>query len=94
MLLRKGETPDFAIIAVYEDPTEETEEVLVELETALLHHLKPKQIRFIYRTEVELTSGQVIELHEKKILFSLAYPTAPGRIFEIELGAPEHATLH
>lgn len=94
MLMREGETPISAVVAITPDPSELALAALEKINKALSMYMEPEKILLLEREAIELTSGKIIELGSHSIFFSLSYPTADGRIFEMELGAPASATLH
>jgi len=92
---RDGETPISAVIACTPDCEETVKEVVEQLITALELCLEEDEIELMQTYSIKLTnSKKTIDLDEMTVFFSLAYPTVPGRTFEMQLGTPPSATLH
>lgn len=94
MFEREGENPISAVIAAIPTHSELVTAALEQLNVALMMHIAPENILLMLEDQIQLNSGKVIQLGEHSLFFSLVYPTAPGRIFEMELSAPAEATLH
>lgn len=94
MLKRDGEFPVSAVVAVNPAHSDIVLNALNQLNTALMMHMPAEKIELILQDEVLLTTGKVLTLQKNSLFFSVNYPTAPGRIFEMELGTPEGATVH
>ena len=94
MLQRDGEDPDFAVIAVIPDHSDLVVLALNQLSTVLQTYLDQNKMILTFQDKIELLSGKIITLGKDSIFFSLSYPTAPSRIFEMELAAPATATIH
>jgi len=94
MFQRDGENPVSAIVATIPTHSELVTGALQQLNAALMLHMPPENINLILDDQIQLSSGRVITLGKDSLYFSLTYPTAPGRTFEMELAAPESAVLH
>lgn len=92
---RNGENPITAVIAYTPDCLEPVIDALEQLVAALEIHLGEHQIRHMETYAIKLANSEEIhELDEMSLFFSLSYPTAPGRTYEMQFGAPPSATLH
>lgn len=94
MLMRDGEEPVSAVIAYTPDCAEEVITAVEQILVTLDFHMDEDSIDFLETDRIKMTSGTEIELDEFSLYFSVAYPTAPGRTFEMQFGAPKSATLH
>jgi len=94
MFLRDGEQPSAAIIAVSPTHTDLVTDVLRQLSEALMVHMAPEAMTLILEDEITFNNGRKLALVNNSVLFSLTYPTAPGRTFEMELGPPADTTVH
>lgn len=94
MFQRDGENPISAIVATVPDHSELVVQALEQLHNALLLHMAPEDITILLEEQIQLHTGKVVELHEHSLIFGLNYPTAPGRIFELELSVRSDVTLH
>jgi len=70
------------------------ENALDQLKAALLNHMEEDSIVLMEEEMIQMHSGTVLELGPHTLFFSLSYPTAPGRTFEMQFGAPPGTTLH
>ena len=57
-------------------------------------HMEYSDIAVIEDYAIEMHSGKVVELNSHSLFFSLSYPTEPSRVFEMQFGAPDGATIH
>lgn len=94
MLVREGEKPTLVVLATTEDHNEQVLSALTQLQTALAPLLDPSSVFLLLENRVELDSGQIIELNEKKLLISLKYPTVKSRLIELTLDPEQKITLH
>jgi hypothetical protein len=94
MLQRDGEDPIFAVLAAVPDHSETVANALDQLGSALIAYMDPDDIVLMLQDVIQLQGGTIIELTKESIFFSLSYPTADSRMFEMQLGAPATATLH
>lgn len=69
-------------------------QALRQLNETLLMYMDAEKIVLLLDDQIQLTSGKILPLSEQSLFFSLTYPTAPARIFEMELSAPPNTTLH
>lgn len=94
MLVRDGEEPNFAVVAAVPNHSGLVTAALQQLNATLMMYMEPKQIILLLRDQIELTSGTVINLGPHSVFFSLSYPTAQSRIFEMELAPPVGTAIH
>lgn len=94
LLKRDGEAPISAVVATFHEPSELVLVALEQLQDALLMYMSEDKISLMLEDVVQLRSGKIIPLGSHSIFFSLEYPSAMSRLYEIELGAPKTATLH
>lgn len=94
MLQRDGEDPNSAVIAI--KPTHSTliADALEQLNSVLMEYMHPLAIELMEEEQIELWTGDIINLDKNSLFFSLTYPTAPARMYEIQVGSPKGATLH
>ena len=94
MLMRDGEEPISAVIAYSPDCQEPVITAIEQILATLEFHMEEDQVNIMETYAIRLHSGPEFELDEMSLFFSLSYPTAPGRTFEMQFGAPPSATLH
>lgn len=94
MLSRDGEDPEYAVIAIAPEHSEVVKTALDQLETALRKKLEPKDIVILEQDAIEMASGEIIELDDMSLFYSLTFPTANSRVYSLTLGAPSSATIH
>lgn len=94
MFDRDGEKPKEAVIATTPTHSTQVQSALKQLTETLMEVIDPEDIFIMEEEEVVMSNGTVIPLHDDLLFFSLVYPTAQGRTYEMELAAPESATLH
>lgn len=92
--MRDGEEPTHSIIAVHPQANELVTGALDQLKDALRLHMPDEHIALMREEAIQLHGGDIMELGPFSLFFSLSYPTAPGRTFELQFGAPPGATLH
>jgi hypothetical protein len=94
-LIRNGEEPIRSVIAVHPFHNEHVSDAITQLRAALLLHMPESSITFLEEEMIQMVnSGSVLELGPNTLYFSLSYPTAPGRTFEMQFGAPPGVSLH
>lgn len=94
MFIHDNQEPISAIVAAIPDHSGLVTLALHQLNNALSLFMEPQHIVILLRDQIQLNTGQILTLGPHSIFFSLSYPTAQGRIFEMELAAPEGATIH
>lgn len=94
MFFSDGQKPELCIIGIHPDFDERVEAAVRGINDLMKNYMLEENMALVTERELQLLSGQVVELHEGAILVSCAYEDESHKIMYIDLHAPQSLALH
>jgi len=94
MFQRNGEYPDTVVLVASPQRSAQVNQSMVKFFNVLVTFLLEDNITLLFKDQVQLNNGEIIEIYEQTLLISVIYPTAVSKIMNLDIIDLKNTTIH